>query len=86
MDLSAKLAEDMKSAMKSGDKVARETIRSLRGSLKNAEIEKGTQLQEEEVSGFLRPVLHVLEIPFEYSKFQIWLGIQGTKFIRKLFV
>ena len=39
----------MKVAMKSGDKVRLETIRLLRAQLKNAQIEKGGELSEEQV-------------------------------------
>lgn len=48
MDLQKKLIEDMKVAMKSGDKLRLETIRSIRAQLKNAQIEKGRELTEEE--------------------------------------
>lgn len=48
MDLFATLTADLKNAMKSGDVPARETIRSLRGAIKNAEINSGSVLQEDE--------------------------------------
>ncbi|NOX37157.1 MAG: GatB/YqeY domain-containing protein [Calditrichaeota bacterium] len=48
MSLEKQLLEDMKAAMKSGDKLRLETIRSLRAQLKNAQIEKGGELSEEE--------------------------------------
>lgn len=38
--------EDMKAAMKSGNKIRLETIRGLRAQLKNREIEKGAPLTE----------------------------------------
>ncbi len=40
--------EDMKAAMKSGDKIRLQTIRGLRAQLKNAQIDKGEALSEEE--------------------------------------
>lgn len=49
MDVPAKLIEDMKTAMKSGDKVRLETIRGLRSQIKNVEIDKGRSLTEDEV-------------------------------------
>jgi uncharacterized protein YqeY len=49
MDIPAKLIEDMKTAMKSGDKVRLETIRGLRSQMKNVEIDKGRSLTEDEV-------------------------------------
>lgn len=49
MDIPAKLIEDMKTAMKSGDKVRLETIRGLRSQMKNVEIDKGRPLTDEEV-------------------------------------
>jgi uncharacterized protein YqeY len=49
MDVPDKLIEDMKTAMKSGDKVRLETIRGLRSQMKNAEIDKGRSLTEDEV-------------------------------------
>lgn len=49
MDVPAKLIEDMKTAMKSGDKVRLETIRGLRSQIKNMEIDKGRSLTEDEV-------------------------------------
>ncbi len=49
MDIPARLIEDMKTAMKSGDKVRLETIRGLRSQMKNVEIDKGRSLTEDEV-------------------------------------
>jgi len=49
MGLEEKLLQDMNSAMKSGDKVALETIRMVRAQLKNASIAKGEDLSEEDV-------------------------------------
>lgn len=50
MDLLAKLSDDFKKAMLSGDQLAKDTIRSIKGAIKYAEIEKGEVLQDEEVS------------------------------------
>ncbi len=48
MSIQEKLVEDMKAAMKSGDKVRLETIRGLRSQLRNAEIDKMGKLSEDE--------------------------------------
>ncbi|MEJ2634829.1 MAG: GatB/YqeY domain-containing protein [Calditrichia bacterium] len=48
MSIQEKLVEDMKAAMKSGDKVRLETVRGLRSQLRNAEIDKVGNLSEEE--------------------------------------
>ncbi len=53
MSLQDRLVQDMKSALKAGEKVRLETIRGLRGQIKNAQIAKGDELTDEEV-------LHVL--------------------------
>jgi len=49
MGLQGKLLREMNSAMKSGDKVALETIRMVRAQLKNARIAKGEDLSDEDV-------------------------------------
>lgn len=49
MGIEKKLMEDMKSAMKEQDKIRLETIRGVRAQLKNAQIEAGKELAEEEV-------------------------------------
>lgn len=49
MGLLEKLTEDMKAAMKAGDKLLLETVRSLRGDIKNAQIDKGAALDDEEI-------------------------------------
>ncbi len=48
MALQEQLMADMKEAMKAKDKIRLETIRGLRAQLKNAEIDKGRPLSEEE--------------------------------------
>ncbi len=48
MSINEKLMEDMKAAMKSGDKLRLETIRGLRSQFKNTQIEKKRELTEEE--------------------------------------
>ncbi|MCK5075404.1 MAG: GatB/YqeY domain-containing protein [Calditrichia bacterium] len=54
MSLNDKLIADLKSSMKNGNKIAVETIRIVRASLKNAEISKGENLTEEEVISVLQ--------------------------------
>ena len=53
MGLQERLFEDMKSAMKSGDKVTLETLRMLRSQIKNASISKGGDLSDDDVTGVL---------------------------------
>ncbi|MCY0888467.1 MAG: GatB/YqeY domain-containing protein [Alicyclobacillaceae bacterium] len=49
MDLSARLAEDMKQAMKDKDKVRLSVIRMIRSAVKYREIELGSALTEQDV-------------------------------------
>ncbi len=49
MSLSEQLMEEMKAAMKGGDKVVLETIRGIRAQIKNVEIEKQKTLDDEEI-------------------------------------
>ena len=53
MDLEEKIQTDMKAAMKSGEKVALETLRMLRSQLKNASIAKGEALSGDDVIAVL---------------------------------
>jgi len=53
MDLQTRLMEDMKTAMKSGDKARTSVIRMLRTDLKNAQIAKGRALDESEALDLL---------------------------------
>jgi uncharacterized protein YqeY len=48
MSIQGRLVDDMKSAMKAGDKMRVATIRMLRAQLKNAQIAKGTELSPED--------------------------------------
>jgi hypothetical protein len=49
MSFEQRLNEDLKNAMRSGDKLRLETIRSLKTMLKNAQIEKMRELTDDEV-------------------------------------
>jgi len=49
MSLQQKLMDDLKAAMKSGDKLRQSVIRMLRAKIKNAEIEKRGALDDGEV-------------------------------------
>jgi len=49
MSLKAKLTNDLKEAMKSGDQVKKDTVRTLRGAIRNAEIDSGHDLADEEI-------------------------------------
>lgn len=53
MGTKERLAADMKAAMKSKDKLKLSTIRLMRSEIKNAEIQKGEALNEDEVTGVL---------------------------------
>ena len=54
MSLEKQLLEDMKVAMKAGDKVRLDTIRNLRSALKNEQISKGDELTDDEAQKVLR--------------------------------
>ena len=49
MDLKTQLTNDLKTAMKSGDVVRKDTIRALKSAIKNAEIAGGDALSDEDV-------------------------------------
>lgn len=49
MSLKQRIQEDMKKALKSGDKKRLKVIRYLLAQIKNAEIDKGAELSDEEV-------------------------------------
>ncbi len=48
MSLSEKIAQDLKTAMKSGQRTRVDVLRMLKAQIKNVEIEKGRPLTEEE--------------------------------------
>ena len=48
-EIEKRLTEDMKTAMKAKEKIRLETIRLLRAQLKNAQIDRGQPLTEEEI-------------------------------------
>ncbi len=48
MDIKTQLTNDLKAAMKSGDTTRKETVRLLRGAIKNAEINAGHPLSDDE--------------------------------------
>ncbi|MDO8588780.1 MAG: GatB/YqeY domain-containing protein [Armatimonadota bacterium] len=53
MPLSEKLLDDMKSAMKARDELKVSTLRLARSAVKNAEIDKGRDLTDDEVTEIL---------------------------------
>ena len=53
MGIQETLIRDMKSSMKSGDKVALETIRMLRAQIKNECLKKGTELSDDDINKVL---------------------------------
>ncbi len=64
-----RLVEDMKQAMKAGDKVRLSTIRMLRAAIKDREIELGYPLNEEEaVAVFNRLVKQRREAAKQYAE------------------
>ena len=46
MTIQEQLAEDLKAAMKAQDVVVKDTVRLIRAAMKNAEIEKGAELDD----------------------------------------
>lgn len=52
--LDARLQDDLKNAMRAGDTVARDTIRYTMSSLKNARIDKGSPLNDQETIAVLQ--------------------------------
>jgi hypothetical protein len=57
MILRERLDADLKSAMKSGDELRRETIRGVRGTIRNKEIELGEPLDDEGILRVLRTLV-----------------------------
>jgi uncharacterized protein YqeY len=57
MNLRDRLAADMKAAMKSRDGVRLETIRGVRGAIRNKEIEAGGELDDESILRVIRTLL-----------------------------
>jgi uncharacterized protein YqeY len=53
VNLREQLEADLKTAMKSGDSLRRETVRGIRGAIRNREIEVGEELDDE---GILRVI------------------------------
>lgn len=57
MALKDRLQEDLKDAMRARDPLRVETIRSVRGAVKNKEIELGAELAEDEVQRVIRTLV-----------------------------
>src|SRR4030066_2518410 len=53
MHFSERLSEDLKRALKAGEKEALSVIRMMKAAIKNKEIEKGTPLSDEDINGVL---------------------------------
>ena len=53
MELQEKINNDMKTAMKSGDKLALETLRMVKAQIKNTAIAKGKELKDQDVIAIL---------------------------------
>ncbi len=56
MSLSEKLADDLKSAMKSGDRAKVSVIRMVKSAVKNREIEKGSPLSDDEITAVIHSI------------------------------
>ncbi len=52
-DLQKRMSDDLKQAMKAGDKVRRDTLRMLASSVKNAEIAKQAALNDADILGII---------------------------------
>lgn len=57
MNLSERLSEDMKQAMRTKDKVRLSVIRMVRAAMKNQEIESGTTLTDDEILALIQKEL-----------------------------
>lgn len=69
MELKEKLREDMKVALKSGERVKLAALRLLIAQLKNAEIEKGDELEDDEIFRIIqREARKWEEAAVEYKK------------------
>jgi uncharacterized protein YqeY len=53
MGIQDKIQEDMKAALKSGNRLVLETLRLVRAHIKNASIDKGEDLSDDDVYGVL---------------------------------
>lgn len=54
MSLKAQLREELKAAMKAGDALRKRVVRMALAEVKNAEIEKGRELEQPEILGVLQ--------------------------------
>lgn len=69
MSLKSQLSEDMKAAMRAGEKIRLSTIRLLNAEIKNAEIDKGEELSDDEVIGLVqRQIKRRREASEQYRK------------------
>lgn len=68
MSLKQKLQEDMKSSLKSGEKKVLNAIRYLLAQVKNAEIDKGSELTDEEILRLISREIKKLEEAAEEFK------------------
>jgi len=57
MSLAKRLDSDLKEAMKSRDSVRRETIRGIRGAIRNREIERGHALDDDGIMQLIRSLV-----------------------------
>ena len=57
MALRERLEADLKAAMKGGDAIARETIRGVRGAIRNREIELGETLDDDGILRVIRTLV-----------------------------
>lgn len=57
MSVAEQFSDDLKKALKSGDKDALSVIRIIKATIKNREIEKGTPLNDEEIYSVLQSLV-----------------------------
>jgi uncharacterized protein YqeY len=69
MTIADRLTEDLKRALKSGEKDTLSAVRLIKSEVKNKEIEKGESLNEEEINGVLMSLVRQGRESFEqFSK------------------
>jgi uncharacterized protein YqeY len=57
MTLNQKIIEDLKNSIKARDKVRTSCLRMLKASLKNKQVEKGRELEEEEIQAIISSMI-----------------------------
>jgi uncharacterized protein YqeY len=68
MDLQKRLDEDLKQAMRAKDTLRLETVRNVRGAIRNREIESGKALEHDEMLRIIRGLVKQREDSIEQFK------------------